>query len=166
MRIRRAGPDDGTELARLRYEFTEELHPGLATEDQTTFRERLLGMLTTSLASGRWTVWVADIAGSLVGNVWVERVDKVPRPYSRPDAWGYVTNMYVDPSHRNAGIGSRLLDEVIAAATHEGWEQLLLWPSEASGRFYDRAGFRADGELLALAISPDRGEDQAHRRAP
>ena len=156
--IRRAGPDDVAELARLRWDFTAEAHPGHAVEGRQAFDRRFAQTVDAFLADGRWTIWVAEASGRLVGTLWVERVDKVPRPYPRPEHWGYVTNVYVVPSHRTAGVGRRILEAAIEAARTDGWEQLVLWPSEASGRFYARSGFRPDGGLLALHVTPDSGE--------
>ena len=156
--IRRAGANDVPELARLRWEFTAELHPGLAVEARQAFDRRFAQSVDAFLAEDRWTIWVAEASGRLVGTLWVERVDKVPRPYPRPEHWGYITNVYVVPSHRNAGVGGRILEAAVEAARTDGWEQLLLWQSEASGRFYARSGFRPDVDLLALHVTQDSGE--------
>ena len=148
--IRQATTDDATELARLRWDFSAELDH--ADHDLATFAPRFARALRDCLDSGRWTIWVAELDDRLVGTAWVERVDKVPRPYERPEQWGYVTNVYVAPGHRNAGIGGRLLEAVIREARRSGWELLLLWPSEASGRFYARLGFRRSADALELDL--------------
>ena len=99
------------------------------------------GFVRRALAAGTWTVWVAEADGRLLAHVYVEAVEKVPRP-DRPAArWGYTTAVYTVPEVRNRGIGSRLLRRVTDWAAAEGLEFLLLWPSERSGPFYDRAGF-------------------------
>lgn len=152
--IRRATFADAAALARLRWEFTEELEE--PTEELPTFSPRFAETLRTYLDSGRWAIWVAEVDGDLVGTVWVERVDKVPRPYTRPEHWGYVTNVYVAPKHRDQGFGALLLDAAIEEARAAGWELLLVWPSELSGRFYARAGFRRSDEALELDLGLDR----------
>ena len=149
---------DADELARMRWDFTVELHH--ADEDPEDFAARFGIALGDFMASGRWTIWVAEASGRLVGTLWVERVDKVPRPYERPEHWGYVTNVYVAPEHRNAGLGRRMLDAALEEATASNWELLILWPSELSGAFYARAGFKAatDAVLLELAAADGRDE--------
>lgn len=142
----------------MRWDFTVELHH--ADEDRVVFAERFGAALGDFLASGRWTIWVAEVGGRMVGTLWVERVDKVPRPYERAERWGYVTNVYVAPEHRNAGLGRRLLDAAIEEARASGWELLILWPSELSGAFYARAGFKpaTDAVVLELTAADGWGE--------
>lgn len=151
--IRRATFADAPALARLRWEFTDELAE--PTEALSDFLPRFAETLGAYLDSGRWTVWLAEVDDELVGTVWVERVDKVPRPYRRPEHWGYVTNVYVAPDHRDRGTGALLLDAAITEARAAGWELLLVWPSELSGRFYARAGFRPSAEALELELAVD-----------
>jgi GNAT superfamily N-acetyltransferase len=142
----------------MRWDFTVELHR--VDEDREAFRGRFAAALSDFLASGRWTIWVAESGGGLVGTLWVERVDKVPRPYERPERWGYVTNVYVAPEHRNAGLGRRMLDVTVEEAKASNWELLLLWPSELSGAFYARAGFKPASDAVLLELGPAGGRDE------
>ena len=142
----------------MRWEFTVELHH--ADEDREAFAARFGIAFRDFLASGNWTIWVAEASGRLVGTLWVERVDKVPRPYERAEHWGYVTNVYVAPEHRNAGLGRRILDAAIEEAAASSWELLILWPSELSGRFYARAGFQPAAEALVLELAAADGRDE------
>ena len=155
-KIRQAGPDDAAELARLRWEFSSELHP--ADEDLPAFAPRFTRALTDFLDSGRWIIWVAELGEQLIGTIWVERVDKVPRPYERPLHWGYVTNVYVAPAHRNGGIGRGMLEAAVADARTAGWQLLILWPSELSGEFYARAGFARSADVLELDLVGEASE--------
>ncbi|MBW3554547.1 MAG: GNAT family N-acetyltransferase [Gemmatimonadetes bacterium] len=59
---------------------------------------------------------------------------------------GYVTNSYVAPSHRDQGLGGRLLGVVIAAARERKHEFLIVWPSDEAVSFYTRAGFQEAAE--------------------
>lgn len=120
-------------------------------QDLPTFTSSFERTIDEFLASGRWTIWVAELDRRMVGNAYVERVDKVPRPKKRPASWGYVTNVYVTPAHRNRGIGRRLLDNVIEAARADGWQLLILWPSELAVDFYGRIGFEVP-EILELRL--------------
>ena len=132
-RIRPATAGDADEIARLRWEFSlEERQP---TEPHEGFMRRMASELRRYLESGRWAIWVADATAFL------QRIDKVPRPYPRPAAWGYITNVYVDAAWRDHGIGRAVMDVAIAAARSEGLDTLLLWPSKRAIPFYERAGF-------------------------
>ncbi len=141
-RIRPATAGDADEVARLRWEFsTEEREP---TESYEGFMRRMASELRRYLASGRWSIWVAEdpeAARRVIATVFLQRIDKVPRPYPRPAAWGYITNVYVDAAWRDRGIGRAVMDVAITAARSEGLDTLLLWPSDRAIRFYERAGF-------------------------
>ncbi|HLY35376.1 MAG TPA: GNAT family N-acetyltransferase [Candidatus Limnocylindria bacterium] len=153
--IRLATTSDIDEIVRLRWEFSSE-DDRRPTESRESFRARLAADLASFLASPRWSIWVAeDVArnGTLLGTVCLERVEKLARPYPRASAWGYVTNVYVAPSVRNAGLGTRLLQAAIDAAQREGLEMLLLWPSDRAVPFYRRLGFEP---VDALELPLDR----------
>jgi GNAT superfamily N-acetyltransferase len=90
-----------------------------------------------------------------VGHVYLELVDKVPRPVRQPQRWGYVTNVYVRPHHRGAGIGSLLLDAAIRWAKEQGVEFLIVWPSEESVGLYARHGFEPASEPMIRELAGD-----------
>ncbi|MFD6174609.1 MULTISPECIES: GNAT family N-acetyltransferase [Streptomyces] len=56
--------------------------------------------------------------------------------------------IYVHPEHLGQGAGQALLAEAVARCTAAGHGRLLLWVLKGNGRarrFYERAGFEADG---------------------
>jgi len=72
--------------------------------------------------------------------VWVAEVDRTAVGYASFHE-GFLTNLYVHPSHQCQGIGAALLSEVRAHAT----AGLQLWVFEANRaaiRFYERYGAR------------------------
>jgi GNAT superfamily N-acetyltransferase len=149
VRIRPATPADADELARLRWDFRVE-HGTPVSRTFEAFVEEFRAFASSVLADGApWRAWVAQDGDRLVGCVWLQLVEKVPHPgrgrWERPI--GYVTNMYVEPSSRNAGVGRGLLDEVVEHARDRGVDGLMLWPSERSTQFYRRAGFETGGWL-------------------
>jgi ribosomal protein S18 acetylase RimI-like enzyme len=105
--IRPALLADIDELARLRWAFRLEhgTPAALTFEDfRTEFRAFAEDVLTRE---DTWRAWVAEGSVGLVGCVWLQLIEKVPHPNrrrgSRPLA--YVTNLYVAPELRNAGLG-------------------------------------------------------------
>lgn len=131
----------------MRWEFhVEHEEPLSQTFDE--FSGRFDSFLREALASGRWFVWVAEADKEIVSHIYVFVVPKVPRPSMASDAWGYVTNVYSEDSHRGHGVGSRLLQAVIEWALEQRLELLIVWPSEDSVAFYERAGFTANPEIL------------------
>lgn len=139
VKVRRADPSDGAALAALRWEFSKE--DGLSIEETwEDFQDLWRGFWHTAEAHG-WVVWVAERDGQLLGNMWVQLVEKVPRPGNRIRYLGYLTNVYVKPEARGQDVGSRILAEVIAWAKTENLELLFVWPSSESVEFYKSAGF-------------------------
>jgi ribosomal protein S18 acetylase RimI-like enzyme len=75
----------------------------------------------------RQHVWVAELDGAVVGYA------------SLHD--GFLTNLYVHPSHQRDGIGAALLTEVKKSAP-DGFRFWVFEANEAAIRFYERHGAR------------------------
>ena len=151
MRYRLATAGDVPELARMRWAFRTETGE-IPIEDETRFAERYARFVADGLASGRWTYWVAEDDGALVAHMAVCTVRSVPRPSRATDQWGYLTDCYTRPAHRGRGVGSALLAHVRDWASRQDLELLIVWPSDPSARFYERAGFGPAPEIACLAL--------------
>ncbi|HJU57734.1 MAG TPA: GNAT family N-acetyltransferase [Actinomycetota bacterium] len=143
--IRRATLDDADELARLRWEFRIEFGTP-ASRDYEAFVDEFRSFAGDAFSDGSpWRAWVAEDGARLVGCTWLRLVEKVPHPSrsldERPIA--YVTNMFVEAEHRNLGLGRELLDRALGFARDRAVDGVVLWPSERSRPFYERAGFAA-----------------------
>jgi GNAT superfamily N-acetyltransferase len=150
--VRRATVDDVATLAEMRRDFTDE-HPP-AGRRRADYEESFRALVEPGIRDGSWVVWVADVAGEIVAHAFVTLVEKVPRPVEAPSCLGYLTNVYVRPSHRNHGIGARVLAEVTKWAQADGLELLIVWPSEESVSLYTRQGFLASEQPLVWT-NPD-----------
>lgn len=147
LRIRRAVPDDAETLAALRWAFREEFAE--ATEPRRTFLARCAAVMRAELSSGgRWTAWVAERDGAPVGNAWLQVIRKLPNPGAEPEAHGYISNVYVMPEARGAGIGRALVDAALAFCDAIPVHDVILWPSARSRSLYARAGFVASDAVL------------------
>lgn len=154
--IRLADPDDVAELARLRWEFV--LEDTQHAPEQTNFEEfasAVGNFFSNRIEERKLAVFVAEVDGLLVSNLWVEIVDKVPSPNVSMGAWGYVTNVYTEPAYRGSGIGTKILEVAIRWASLKRLELLIVWPSENSVDFYRRAGFSSNPMLMELGL-PER----------
>jgi GNAT superfamily N-acetyltransferase len=155
VRIRAATEEDAGELARLRWQLYTEEAPAPAESPQE-YRHRFERFAGDALTDPDWRAWVAEgPSGGLVGAMWRFRVPRIPQPdRGAPAPLGYLTNVYVEPAHRDGGLGSRMLGEVIDASRADGFSLIVTWPSERSYPFYERAGFARHEDPLMLVLDP------------
>jgi len=153
--VREATQADVSELARLRWQMTDE--EGDALESLDEFRPRFVDACARFEASRSWTVFVAEDAadGRLIGCLWLKRIERVPRPNRDAVLMGYVTNVYVEPAARNRGLGTRLLAAARELAERERLAELFVWPSDDAVSLYRRAGYTPSSELHELELIPD-----------
>ena len=88
-------------------------------------------------------LWVAEVDGELVGFA-------STGPARDEDAHGAaeVYAIYVRPDLIGRGIGQRLLDHAVRDLADQGYREATLWTLATNlpaQRFYERAGWRADG---------------------
>jgi GNAT superfamily N-acetyltransferase len=157
--IRQATSRDAAELARLRWDFSPD-EVAASGQSFAEFARDFELFLRDALDSRSWSIWVSEQQERLIANIYVYCVPKVPRPGRFGQRYGYVTNVYVEPDVRNAGIGSALLRQVIAWACAERLELLLVWPSEESVRFYKRAGFIPSPSGMELDLEASYSDQQ------
>ena len=172
VRIRPATADDAPRLAQLRWEF----RAGTATaphrgESQEVFVARCRAWMRERLADdasarrGSWYAWVAERGEEhdLVGQIWLQLIEKIPNPSSDEPEWhAYVSNLYVRPSARG-GLGTRLLDACLTwlAGSPYAVHDIVLWPSPQSRSLYERHGFVVRDDLL---VRPGRADARPERR--
>ncbi len=154
-----AREDDLTELASMRWDFRTEEEPAPVGMSRETFVAACQEFLRRGLHDGRWTYWVAEREGQIIAHIYVQRIAKVPKPSRLDDAFGYVTNVYTRPAYRGQGIGTALMERVQTWACEQDLELLIVWPSETSVSFYQRAGFTADNDILECLLRPDQARE-------
>src|SRR5262245_48258345 len=124
--IRLATPEDAGNLARLRYEFRAGQDP--ATEAESEFLERCRDWMAARITTeSQWRCWVVEGAGKLVGAIWLQLIEKIPNPGAEAEKHGYISNFYVEPSHRAGGLGSRLIDICVSFCEKESVDAVILW---------------------------------------
>jgi GNAT superfamily N-acetyltransferase len=154
MEYRTATTMDLDELASLRWSFRLEESPGTPLHDWATFQHACITFLRQGLADRTWTYWIATEPTQIVAHIFIQRIAKIPKPNRLRNAFGFVTNVYTRPTYRNRGIGTQLMTHVIAWARQQDLENLVVWPSERSVPFYQRAGFQGDSTALELELQP------------
>ena len=94
---------------------------------------------------------VADSSDRVLGFGFVALTSRVPGPLRRKRTSGDIQAVYVDPEHRNSGIGSQLLEALIEVAHQEGVEHLTVHSSQRAVTTYQRAGFTVDRLMMYQA---------------
>ena len=154
MLYRMAAEADLGALALMRWDFRLEEAPGTTRHDQATFLDSCTTFLRQGLAEQRWVYWIAQQDALIVAHIFIQRIPKVPKPNRLDDALGYVTNVYTRPAYRGQGIGTQLMIHVLQWAREHDLESLIVWPSETSVGFYERAGFRGSSDMLEYEVRP------------
>ena len=151
--IRLAGPADAPALARLRYDLRAGHDPAYEAEDD--FLARCGAWMASRLSpGGSWRCWVVEEAGRLVGAIWLQFIEKIPNPGVEAEKHGYISNLYVEPSRRGAGLGSTLMDTCLRCCDNEAVDAVILWPTPRSRRLYERHGFEAREDLFERRLGP------------
>src|SRR5262245_27823969 len=89
---------------------------------------------------GREGCWVADKGGRILGSVFVVEEDADTAK---------LRMLYVEPEARGAGLGARLVAEVVKFARRASYGRLILWTNDnllAARRLYEKAGFKLVSE--------------------
>jgi len=145
--IRSAGPADAGALAALRFALRSGVE--LVWEPEAEFVPRCTTwMLQRLIPGGWWRAWVAVDGAEIVGSIWLQLIEKIPNPGEDPELHGYVSNLYVAPTHRGAGLGTRLLERCLAACAEDVVDKIVLWPTPESRDLYERQGFSVRDDLF------------------
>jgi GNAT superfamily N-acetyltransferase len=87
---------------------------------------------------------------------WLAIFDRIPQPRRLERLAGNVQSVFVLEAHRNGGIGSALVEAVIAEARARGLGYLIVHPSRRAYPLHKRLGFAEANRLLHLDL--DRPE--------
>jgi ribosomal protein S18 acetylase RimI-like enzyme len=116
-------------LAALSTDAREELWRRVIAQTETNTLQRL---------------WVVEQSGAITGFA----ATGVTRDDDAPPATGEVYAIYIEPALIGTGLGRRLFAHAVDALASQDFEGATLWALESnarSRRFYEAAGWRADG---------------------
>ena len=143
--VRRASVGDAHGLARLKVEWGQS-DPSPAVEQMDEFAGVLARWITRQGDSLVVNVAVAD--GDVVGMAWMVVFERVPDFDDRRGWTADIQSVYVTPSLRGRGLGSRLVDALCTAADMRGIPRTLVTASARSVPLYNRFGFDNSPLLL------------------
>lgn len=152
MNFRLANKEDFEQLANIRWDFRMESGEEKAAMSREDFVAECINFFESKAENGYHFYWVAELNGEIIAQVFVHKVDMIPRPCKIDDQFGYLTNDYTKPEYRNQGIGSKLLKTAIEWAREEDLELLIVYPSERAISFYERAGFSGENDVMELTL--------------
>lgn len=155
MDYRIANEQDFLELANMRWDFKMEDKDNDSYYNKEEFIMECIDFFKQGYEDRTWTHWIAINEDTIVSNISVHRVRKVPKPNRYIDEYGYVTNVYTKPQFRGLGIGSKLMDYVKDWAIESDFELLIVWPSNKAVKFYEGKGFSNENDVMELVIRPD-----------
>ncbi len=98
---------------------------------------KILGDFVANHDANRDDAWVAEAAGNVLGSVFLVK--------SADPGVAQLRLLYVEPSARGLGVGTRLVGACIDRARALGYHRLQLWTNDILGsarRIYQAAGFR------------------------
>ena len=151
-----ASDDDLQSLAVLRWRLKAGDDAPAEGAAFARFAEEFVRFERVERARGEVVHWIAHLAGKPAAAMSVVAIRKVTSPGDGARRWGYLTNCYVVPEHRNGALGRRVLGAIQSWAREQAFEFIIVWPSERAFPFYERAGFRRPDDLLVW--TPDQVE--------
>lgn len=151
MNIRKATVGDIDALILMRWEFTLEHQPEV-NDDFELFATECRVFLEEAMRSERWHIWIVELDGVIASHIYIQLIDKVPRPGRITYPFAYMTNVYTDPDYRSRGLGGRLLQAIREWAAANKFEFIIVWPSEESRAFYERNGFTLCNDPMELQL--------------
>ncbi|MGV9454917.1 GNAT family N-acetyltransferase [Streptomyces sp. NPDC003635] len=144
--IRPAEPSDLEAVAELRWRWMAENGDTPTTIERPDFVRHFVAWAADNSASHRCTVLVRDSV--VIGMAWLAVVHRVPTPRSPHRASGDLQCVYVVPEARDTGLGGRLIDRTLAAATSLGLERVTVHSSPRAIPAYARRGFENSPRLM------------------
>jgi GNAT superfamily N-acetyltransferase len=147
--VRTGGPADAGALADLRFAWRagERGEQGL---DESRFAEALTTWMDEHRSTHLPSLAVRDGRPVPVGMAWLAIVDRVPGPGRFLRRSGNVQSLYVVPAERGNGVGTALMEALLAESRRLGLDYLTAHPSQRALPLYRRLGFAETDQILEL----------------
>lgn len=143
MNIRLAERKDIDQLVRMRWDFTmEDYEDKLKESNFEAFHLECSTFLENAIESDTWFIWVAEEGTKIVSHIYIELIQKVPRPGRITFPFAFMTNVYTVQDFRNKGIGSNLITAINDWVKSKKYEFIIVWPSDESIDYYKKNGYK------------------------
>ncbi|MFF2753103.1 GNAT family N-acetyltransferase [Psychrobacillus sp. NPDC058041] len=143
MIIRLADSKDINQLIQMRLDFTLESNQNIvfSESDFISFKLECENFLEKALNSENWFIWIAEENSNILSHIYIELIQKVPRPGRKTHPFAFMTNVYTVKDFRNKGIGSKLITTINKWVESEKYEFIIVWSSDDSIEYYKRNGY-------------------------
>lgn len=141
VKIRLAETKDIDQLIKMRWDFTIEYDESKSHGSYEDFREECQVFLENAITGSDWYIWVAEENDRVVSHIYIELIQKVPRPGRVTRPFAYMTNVYTVPEYRSKGVGSKLLRSINSWIEERNYEFVIVWPSDEAIDYYKRNGY-------------------------
>jgi GNAT superfamily N-acetyltransferase len=102
--------------------------------------------------------FVAEVDSTVVGAAWLLIAERVPRAAATERSFGDIQSVMVSSEHRGRGIGTALIDAILAEARARGLSHVTVHSGRRAVDFYLREGFGHHRQMLLW--------EPAERRSP
>ena len=143
--VRPARPDEADRLLAIQREAAVDAFAHVYPPERYPFPDDAIREVwAEALADPSVEVYVAEVDGESVGAVSVGN--------------GFLSTLYVLPSHQGSGVGSALHDLALERLAALGFREARLWTlegNESGRRFYERRGWSLTGETRVVPYPPN-----------
>ncbi|KGX91418.1 GNAT family N-acetyltransferase [Pontibacillus marinus] len=141
MNKRLAELKDIDQLIKMRWDNTIEFDESKSHSSYNDFEKECRSFLETSIKDDQWYIWIAEQDGIVISHIYIELIQKVPRPGRTTYPFAFMTNVYTLKEYRNKGIGSKLLSTINNWVKENKYEFIIVWPSDESINYYKKNGY-------------------------
>ncbi|WP_121640675.1 GNAT family N-acetyltransferase [Virgibacillus sp. Bac330] len=125
----------------MRWDFTIEYDESKRNASYYSFEKQCQIFLENAMNSSQWFIWVAEENEKVISHIYVELIQKVPRPGRVTHPFAYMTNVFTIPEYRNKGVGSKMLKTINNWTKENNYEFVIVWPNDESINYYKKNGY-------------------------
>lgn len=151
LKVREAALTDSLEMSTVYTQSWKAAYSGILSDDylDALNNEKWTEELVDKFESNSIKAWVVSSGKEIIACATV-----ADSKYTKYEGYLEVESLYVLPKYWENKAGSLLMDEILSYAKKEGYEHLNLWDFEDNAesiKFYEKFGFKANGDLKAVA---------------
>lgn len=148
--IKQAGPDDCDLLMKWRMDVLREVFSLSPDGDLTDLYAQNLSYYRRALTNGSHIACFALYGGRVVGCGGLCLQQEMPSPDNPTGRCAYLMNIYVPPNQQKGGIGTAIVNWLVARAKERGIPKIYLEASGAGCPLYKKLGFVPMEHMMIL----------------